>query len=73
MNVYSIPLPALPGDGLGDDLEDDPQVGPDHAADEELRRELVLLGRWNANPTRDETIVSVFAIVQTRNARSHSK
>ena len=36
--VLDGPLPALPRDGLGEDLEDDPQVGPDHRADEQARR-----------------------------------
>ena len=31
--VLDRPLPALPGDGLGQDLEDDPEVGPDDGAD----------------------------------------
>ena len=31
-------LPALPRDGLGEDLEDDPEVGPDHGADQQDRR-----------------------------------
>ena len=39
--VLDRPLPALPGDGLGEDLEDDPEVGPDHGADEQDRRHLV--------------------------------
>ena len=39
--VLDRPLPALPGDGLGEDLEDDPEVGPDDGADEQGRRHLV--------------------------------
>ena len=36
--VLDRPLPALPGDGLGQDLEDDPEVGPDHRADQQRGR-----------------------------------
>src|SRR6185437_10802783 len=39
------PLPALPGHGLGGDLEDDPEVGPDHGADEQDRRDPVDVDR----------------------------
>src|SRR5262249_12181751 len=41
-------------DGLGDDLEDDPEVCPDDAADQELRRERVLLGLRDVDAARDE-------------------
>ena len=35
--VLDRPLPALPGDRLGEDLEDDPEVGPDDGADQQDR------------------------------------
>src|SRR5262249_36829308 len=41
-------------DGLREDLEDDPEVRPDHAADEQLRRELVLQRRRRVDSLRDE-------------------
>ena len=52
--VLDRPFPALPRDRLGDDLEDDPEERPDHAADEQLRRELVLRGRREVDAARDE-------------------
>ena len=36
--VLDRPLPALPGDGLREDLEHDPEVGPDDRADQQDRR-----------------------------------
>ena len=39
--VLDRPLPALPGDGLGEDLEDHPEVGPDDGADQQSRRRAV--------------------------------
>jgi hypothetical protein len=39
--VLDRPFPALPRNGLGEDLEDDPEVGPDHGADEQDRGHLV--------------------------------
>ena len=39
--VLDCPLPALPGDRLSEDLEDDPEVGPDDGAHEQDRRHLV--------------------------------
>ena len=54
--VLDRPLPALPGDGLREDLEDDPEVGPDHGADQQDRGDLldvdVAAGRRDA--LRDE-------------------
>ena len=52
--VLDRPLPALPRDRLGDDLEDDPEERPDHAADEQLRLELVARGRREADAAGDE-------------------
>ena len=37
--VLDRPFPALPGDGLGEDLEDHAEVGPDDSADEQCRRQ----------------------------------
>jgi len=34
-------LPALPGDRLREDLEDDPEIGPDDGSDEQDRRHLI--------------------------------
>jgi hypothetical protein len=65
--------PREPGDRLGDNLEDDPQKRPDRAADEQLRLELVPDVRRQTDAARDKTIVSVFAIVQARNATSQSR
>src|SRR5947209_20168591 len=35
--VLDCSLPALPRDSLGEGLEDDPEVGPDHRADQQRR------------------------------------
>src|SRR5262249_9531765 len=43
--VLDRPLPALPGDGLGHELEDDPEEGPDRRPDEQRYRQRVLLRR----------------------------
>ena len=52
--VLDRPLPALPRDRLGEDLEDDPEVGPDHGADQQHRGQPVLLGGREARGLRDE-------------------
>ena len=55
--VLDRPLPALPGDRLRHELEDDPEERPDDGADEQPRRELVLLraatGRTRARDEHD--------------------
>src|SRR5947207_2330112 len=47
-------LPALPRDRLREDLEDDPELGPDHGADQEDRRQPVLRVRCEPDRLRDE-------------------
>ena len=75
MNVYSIvPSQRSHATDLRHELEDDPEERPDHRADEQHRRERVLLGRRQVLDARAmNTIVSVFAIVQTMNATSQRK
>ena len=72
--VLDRPLPALPGHGLREELEDDSEVGPDHFADQQGRRHAidVDLAAARLDPLAMKTIVSVFATVQTKNARSRS-
>src|SRR5438067_13872635 len=52
--VLDRPLPALPRDRLGHELEDDPEEGPDRRADEQSRRQPVLAGGGQVLRTRDE-------------------
>ena len=54
--VLDRPLPALPGNRLGEDLEDDPEVGPDHGPDQQDRRQLadVDLAARRLDPAGDE-------------------
>ena len=72
--VLDRPFPALPRDDLRHELEDDPEERPDRRADEQRRlRERFTFagGRFAARAMN--TIVSVFAIVQTMKARSQRK
>src|SRR5581483_488762 len=54
--VLDRPLPPLPGDCLGEDLEDDPEVRPDDGADQEHGRQAVDVHRRTARAEalRDE-------------------